>query len=101
MELGSGKGEHGVSPVTIPDIVPRSKELLRELTGLEPIEVIGVARDDHGWRVRIELLELARIPSSADVVAEYEVLLDDDGLLQRFQRSHTRLRGDVVDGEAV
>ncbi len=42
-----------MSPVTFPGIVVQTKKLLGELTGLRPVEVTGLSRDDQGWHVRI------------------------------------------------
>lgn len=90
-----------MSPVAVSGLVAQTSKLLGELTGLKPVEVIGVSRDDQGWHVRIEMLEFARIPSTADVIAEYEVLLDGDGSLVWFQRKRTRLRTQLIEQEAV
>ncbi len=88
-----------MSPMTLPSIVVQTKKLLGELTGLKPVEVTGVSRDDHGWHVRIEMLEFPKIPPSADVIAEYDVLVGDDGSLVSFQRKRSRLRAETVGGE--
>jgi hypothetical protein len=90
-----------MSPPTLPSIVVRTTKVLAEVTGLQPVEVTGVARDDQGWRVLIELLELAKIPPASDVIAEYEVLVDGEGDLLSFQRKRSRLRSETVGGEAV
>lgn len=90
-----------MSPVTFPGVVGHTKKLLGELTGLEPVEVTGLSRDDQGWHVRIEMLEFAKIPPSADVIAEYDVLVGGDGSLVSFQRTRSRLRAETIAGEAV
>lgn len=90
-----------MSPVMSPGIVVQTKKLLGELTGLKPVEVTGVSPDDHGWHVRIEMLEFAKIPPSADVIAEYDVLVDGDGSLVSFQRMRSRLRAETIAGEGV
>ncbi len=87
--------------ISVPDILIEARRLLHEMTGLETGEIIGVSHLDHSWHVRVEVVELTRIPSSADVVAEYEVIMSEDGHLEEFQRRRTRLRGDVIDGEVA
>jgi hypothetical protein len=99
--MATNEGKRHMSPRTLPSIVVSTTKLLAEVTGLEPVEVTGVARNDQGWRVTIEMLELAKIPPSADILAEYEVLVDGDGGLLSFQRMRSRLRSETVDGEAV
>lgn len=90
-----------MSPLTLPEIVVQTTKLLGEVTGLKPVAVTGVSRDDQGWHVRIEMLEFAKIPPASDVIAEYDVLVNGDGNLVSFQRKRSRLRAETVVGEAV
>jgi hypothetical protein len=57
-----------------------------ELVGRQPEAVISLDRTDDGWRVGIEVLELRRVPSTADLLAEYELDVDDDGELVGYRR---------------
>jgi hypothetical protein len=65
------------------------------LTGRCPENVISVARDDDGWQVGVEVLELRRIPDTTDILAVYEVTLDDNGDLVRYERGQRYHRGQV------
>ena len=71
------------------------------LTGLKPECVTRAFRDELGWHVRAEMLELARGAASADVLAEYEVLMGDEGEVLNLERRHTRLRADSVHEEGT
>ena len=42
---------------------------------------------------------MSRIPPATDVLGDYEVLLDDDGNMLRFERKQTRLRGEPMEKE--
>jgi len=66
---------------------------LRELTNHRPEGVVGIARDDEGWAVTVEVLEGAHVPSTSDVLAEYEVRLDADGGLRGVTRGRRYVRG--------
>ena len=66
---------------------------LRELTNHRPEGVVGIARDDEGWAVTVEVLEDAHVPSTSDVLAEYEVRLDADGGLRGVMRGRRYVRG--------
>ena len=75
------------------EAVQRAREQLTELMG-RPVEaVLGMERDDEGWVITAQVIELARIPNSTDVLGEYAVSLDDDGeviayrRMRRYQRS--------------
>jgi len=53
-----------------------------------PIEsVLGLERgEDNGWNVTVQVVELARIPHSTDVLGAYAVTVDPDGDLVGWQR---------------
>jgi hypothetical protein len=68
-----------------------------ELTGKQPEGVTGVEPADDGWLVGVEVLEDRRIPSSADILAVYEVEIDPDGDLASYRRVRRYSRG-RVDG---
>src|SRR5690606_14543595 len=59
---------------------------LGQLISKEPQGVTSVEPADGGWRVEVEVLEDARIPSSADILATYEVHLDERGDLMSYRR---------------
>ncbi|MBD0330261.1 MAG: gas vesicle protein [Thermoleophilia bacterium] len=84
------------------ELVQRAKEQIEELTGRRAESVSALERADDGWRVSLELVELARIPSSTDVLATYELLLDADGEVvgySRGRRYHRSQAGGEEDGE--
>lgn len=81
------------------EIAKRAKEQLAKLTGLKPDTVSGLSRDEEGWHVNVDLIELKRIPEATDVLATYQVLLDDEGNVIRYQRTQRYYRGQVIEGE--
>ena len=80
-------------------LLERAKGQLAEVTGLRPETVARVFRDDDGWHVGVEMLEMSRIPTATDVLGDYEVLLAEDGAMLRFKRKLTRLRGEPMEEE--
>lgn len=81
------------------ELADRAKEQLAEVTGLKPVTVSAAFKDEQGWHVSLDMLEMRRIPDSTDVLGDYEVLLDEDGNLLRFERKRTRLRGEPMEEE--
>ena len=71
----------------------RAAELVATLSGRTPESVISIERTDGGWRVGVEVVEVARIPDSADILAVYDVNLDEDGGLASYQRLNRYARG--------
>lgn len=81
------------------EVIERSKGQIAALTGLKPVGITRAFRDHLGWHVRAEMLELVRVPPSADVLAEYEVVLGADGDVLNIERRRTRLRAELVREE--
>ncbi len=59
---------------------------VQELTGYQPEAVTGLTWDGESWRVLVDVLEMARIPSTTDVIGCYELQLDDHGTLHGYRR---------------
>jgi len=72
-------------------------EQLSQLTGYRPVAVVGSAKDDQGWRITVDLLELTRIPPSSDLLGVYQALVDEEGNLLEFERKMTHNRGDILE----
>ena len=70
-------------------------EQLVELTGKEFEGIVALEKDEDGWTVEVEVLELRRIPSTTDVLAVYEVSLDRSGELVGYRRAHRYVRGEA------
>lgn len=79
----------------IGELVERAREELGRLTGLELSSTLGTFKDERGWRVSVELIEKKSLPDSMDILALYEVLLDNDGHLLEFGRKKMRKRVDT------
>ena len=81
------------------DIARSAARQLAELTGRVPECVIGIERTDDGWRVDLEVVESRRIPDSTDILATYQVDVDEDGDLTGYHRAQRYVRGKGSDRE--
>lgn len=82
------------APSTSPGkVASTAAQHLLELTGRDIEGIIGLDKDDDGWRVQVEVLEVARIPNTTDVLALYEVDADSKGNLQGYRRIRRYVRG--------
>ena len=70
---------------------------LADLLGREPEGIISLERDEEGWLVGVEVVEVRRVPDTADVLAEYEVEADEDGHLTGYRRVRRYPRGRAQD----
>jgi len=73
-------------------IIEQARKELSKLTGLKPSSTIGATKDEKGWHVSIEMVEKQSIPDQMDILAVYEVLLDEEGNLLSFERKAMRKR---------
>jgi hypothetical protein len=77
-------------------------EAVRQLSELTNRQVEGVTalhKNDDGWHVELEVLELQRIPTTTDVLATYEVSLDSSGEMEGYRRVRRYVRGQA-EGES-
>lgn len=71
---------------------------LLELTGRDVEGITGFRRTDDGWAVEVEVLEVRRIPDTTDVLALYEVTVDEDGEMEGYRRLRRYTRGQPGEG---
>jgi hypothetical protein len=57
-----------------------------------------VERNDDGWEVGVEVVETHRIPDTADILAVYQLHLDEDGELVSYRRTKRYSRGQTFGG---
>ncbi len=76
----------------------KAVEQLAELTDRRLESVVEINSEQETFTVVIEAVEDARVPSTADVMAEYEVQLDEDGELLGYRRRARYIRGSTEEG---
>lgn len=80
-------------PLPAPEIAEIAVRDIAQLTGKKPLGATSVMPTDDGWTVEVEVVEDRRIPSSTDMLALYEVVLDLDGQLLSYRRTRRYVRG--------
>ncbi|WP_119169336.1 gas vesicle protein GvpO [Algihabitans albus] len=83
--------------LTVVQAARRAKQQLQEITGLEVATVSAMEEYEGGWRAYVNLVELRRVPTTSDVLATYEAVLDAQGELETYKRLRRFLRGQVND----
>ena len=81
--------------VTSVAVIGRAREELQHLTGYKVDSVSGFERTDDGWRLSVTVVELRRIPAATDVLATYEVILNDAGDITTYHRGSRYFRDQV------
>ena len=78
-------------------IAEAARSQLEQLLGAEAEGVTGFEHSDGHWAVTVEVVEFHRIPPSMDVIASYEVVLDDDRNLVSVDRKRRYRRAQVEE----
>ena len=96
-DVPAGKNAHRMSAAAA---AQAGKRGLLELIGKQIEGITAVEPTGDGWRVGIEVLEDSHVPSSADLLALYEVELDQEENLVSYRRTrrYPRGRGDSEGG---
>jgi hypothetical protein len=90
----AGRSKNGRQGDTSPvELARAARSQLAELTGRVPESVLGLRKDDDGWKVMVEVVELSRVPNSTDLLGCYVATLDDDGELLGYERVRRYQRG--------
>ncbi|MEA1964110.1 MAG: gas vesicle protein GvpO [Candidatus Aerophobetes bacterium] len=81
------------------EVAEVAQKELAKLIKLEPSGIKGVSRDEEGWHVMVEMIEKKSIPDAMDLLALYEVTLNDEGNVLKFERGTLRKRLDTGEEE--
>jgi hypothetical protein len=88
---GRKNGRQG--DISAADLGRAARSQLAELTGRVPESVLGLRKEDDGWKVMVEVVELRRVPTSTDLLGCYVATLDDNGELVGYERVRRYQRG--------
>lgn len=82
------------------EAIERVKREIPGLLGHRIESVLGLEPDGEtsGWTVKVEVVELSRVPPTTDVLGSYAVTLDKDGEVTAVRRERRYYRNQA-DGE--
>lgn len=83
--------------MTPTDIVAQARRQLEALTGLPADTVSRFDRGEAGWTLGVDMIEHRSIPRTNDLIAAFEVLLDETGNLVRWRRTGRHLRSQSAE----
>lgn len=86
--------------IGITSLAERAKRQLAEVTGFSPVAAVGGFKDEEGWHITVDAVEMVRIPNSTDIIGTYVILLDQEGNMVKFEKKRARLRGEPYEEEA-
>jgi len=85
--------------LTAAQAIDRAKKQVSDLIERKPSSVTAVSKDEEGWHVALEMLERKAIPDHMDLLARYDVLLDEEGNIVKFDRGDLRTRSEATKYE--
>ena len=77
------------------ELIALAREEMSKITGLELGSTLATAKDERGWLISMELVEKHAIPDQMDILATYDVIMDEAGKLVEFNRKSMRKRVDT------
>ena len=83
------------APMNPVQVIAQAKQMLTEITGLTAETVSRFKANEGGYSLAIEIVEMKTLQGSSDVLATYEVQLDQQGMLVDYQRIRRYCRNDI------
>jgi Gas vesicle synthesis protein GvpO len=91
----SENGDRGEDHGGLAETVRGALAQFAQLTRMEPVGATGVRREQDGWSVLVDVVELERVPATTSVMATYRVDLDAGGQMSGYERLRRFSRGSV------
>jgi len=82
--------------MTTPKLIRSARRQLHALTGLDLGSTVSAHRNKDGWHVQVEVVEKKSIPDSQDILATYELVVDDEANFLNLTRVGMRRRNEVA-----
>ncbi|MBI5347218.1 MAG: gas vesicle protein [Candidatus Aenigmarchaeota archaeon] len=71
-----------------------ASSLMKDTLKKESLGIISAKQVGKNWQINIEMLERRAVPSSQDLIGEYEVVITEGGnKILSYRRLNTRRRG--------
>ena len=82
--------------MALAELIEQARRQLGRLTGLALGSTVSVRKQDRRWRLRVEVVEKKSVPDSQDLLATYDLAVDEEGRVMDFSRIGMRRRMDPV-----
>jgi hypothetical protein len=92
----AGQGR-GPKPGTAAWAIGVVRDQFPDLSGKVIEQVTGVEKGEDTWTVGAEVVEVRKVPNTADVLALYNVEVDSDGDILGYRRVRRYSRGSADD----
>jgi len=78
--------------ITLSELIARTKLQMQAITGMAPETVSRLDRADDGWNVGIDMVEHQAVPRTYDLLASFDVVLDNTGEIRCWHRTGRFIR---------
>jgi hypothetical protein len=83
--------------MNLTELIAITKQQMQAITGLPPETVSRLDRAESGWNVGIDMLEHRSIPRTHDLLASFDVSLDEAGNIQTWHRTGRFVRCQQIE----
>ena len=80
-----GEGPDSSHP-PIKQLVASAREQLEEVIGRKVSATLGFERQEDGWQLTVEVVELERIPETTSILGCYRAQVNENGDLTEYRR---------------
>ena len=91
--------DQDIDPEQLREVVEEINETAEEILGLPVETIVGIHQADGGWIANVQVIERKGVPDTQDILARYEVQLNDSVAPVGYERTH-RFRRDQM-GRAI
>jgi hypothetical protein len=78
--------------ISMSELISRTKQQMQAITGMAPETVSRFDRAQDGWSVGIDMVEHQALPRTYDLLASFDVSLDETGEIKCWHRTGRFLR---------
>jgi len=82
------------SKISVEKVTDLALAIAKKYMSKKPEAIIGIEREEGGWKVTIEALERRAVPDTQDLLGRYEIRLDKNGELIGWKQKMIRKRSD-------
>jgi Gas vesicle synthesis protein GvpO len=83
---GRDRGSTSRPRPAIGQLARSARQQLEDLIGRPVHATLGFERQEEGWQMTVEVVELERIPNTTSILGCYRALVNDDGDLLEYRR---------------
>jgi hypothetical protein len=83
-----------MNEIEILEIGEKCRAQMARLLNKKVESIVSLTKEEKGWKALIEVLERKAVPDTHDLLGRYEVTMDSNGNILRYNQTLIRYRSD-------